>query len=159
MDKLKRTPTAIETYRSAYKDSEAILTEFSKNCGLSDGEYWIMLAVREGLQTQRDICERYFISKQTVNSACLALRKKKMLTTEAVAGDLRAKRLVLTSCGERFATQYIDVIFAAEEEIWKFFDETERQALIGLTRKYNALMRQELRLPREKYETKNQLIR
>lgn len=130
----------IEAYRLAYKDSENIDAMCARLCGLSDTEYWILMMLREGCETQSDISEQMSISKQTINSACKQLIKKGLVRLETLANNLRTKRILLTESGEQFIEEYINPMFEIEERVWYSMTKEERSMLTRLTRKYNALM-------------------
>lgn len=134
----------IESFRAAYKEYENTCTELSKSSGLSDAEFWIMLLVRDGIVTQKDICEQIFISKQTVNSASRQLERKGLIRLKAFDTDLRTKRIFLTEKGKDFAAAHIDSLSRAEERAWDALGEDEKRSLIQLTKKYNGLIRAEL---------------
>lgn len=135
---------SIEAYRAAYKDSESIYAQCAKCCGLSEAEYWILLMIHEGVNTQSDISEQLFISKQTVNSACKQLIKKDLIRLETLEHNLRTKRIVLTEAGTAFVEEYIISVDRIEEAVWNTMSTEERVMLIQLTRKYNRLMKAEL---------------
>ena len=44
--------SSIEIYWEIYKDLDRIYSRFAKECGLSDGEYWALVMIREGCTTQ-----------------------------------------------------------------------------------------------------------
>lgn len=135
---------SIDEYRGAYKDYESICSKFSKRSGLSDSEYWMLLMVREGINTQAEISEQLFMSKQTVNSAGRQLVKKGLVTMETRENNLRVKRIILTKEGEEFSARYVDPLSDAEERAWYTLKEEERSAFIGLLGKINGYMKREL---------------
>lgn len=134
----------IEEYRNTYKDYESICNEFSKHSGLSDSEYWVLLMVRENFHTQTAISDELFMSKQTINSASRQLVKKGLIRMENTENNLRTKQIVLTEKGVCFAEKYIDPLSKAEERAWYSLTEEERRTFIGLLKKNNELMKNEL---------------
>lgn len=135
---------SLEAYRAACKDMDDVYSLCSRYCGLPDAEYWTLLMIIEGAQSQRDISQLLHVSRQTINSACKQLMAKGLIHLEAIEGDQRAKRIVLTDAGRQFADERIGCIHRAEERVWAAMSAEEREALVGLMRKYNGLMRAQL---------------
>jgi DNA-binding MarR family transcriptional regulator len=135
---------SIEAYRATCKDSESIYAQCAKCCGLSEAEYWILLMLHEGVDTQSGISEQLFISKQTVNSACKQLIKKGLVHLETLEHNLRTKKIVFTEAGTAFVEEHISSVDRIEETVWNMMPAEERMMLIHLTRKYNRLMKAEL---------------
>ena len=141
METKKPAADSIEAYRAAYWDAEALYGLSAKLCGLSEMEYWILLALYEGVDTQSVISDRLGVSRQTVNSACKVLVKKGILRMEPLENNLRVKRIFLTEDGERFMQDHLERAFRLEAEAWTRMPQAERAALVALTAKYNALMK------------------
>lgn len=141
MEKKMPAADSIEAYRAAYWDSEALYGLCAKACGLSEMEYWVLLSMREGVETQSAISSALGASRQTVNSACRLLVKKGLLSMEALEDNLRVKRMRLTEAGQRFMQDHLERIFRIEEDVWQAIPQAERAALVSLTAKYNALMK------------------
>lgn len=73
---------SIEAYWEIYKDLDRIYTRFAKACGLSDGEYWTLVMIKEGCTTQKEIWEQLSVNKQTIHSAIKQLIKKGLIQLE-----------------------------------------------------------------------------
>ncbi len=141
MEKKKPAADSVEAYRAAYWEAEALYGLCAKQCGLSEMEYWILLALHEGVETQSAISDRIGASRQTVNSACKVLVKKGLIAMEALETNLRVKRISLTEDGWRFMHSHLERVFRLEAEVWNRMPQAERAALVSLTAKYNALMK------------------
>ena len=135
---------SLEAYRAACKDMDDIYSLCARRCGLPDAEYWTLLLVNEGAQSQRDVCQMLHTSRQTINSACKQLSAKGLIRLEALESDQRAKRIVLTDAGRQFAEMRIGRIYRAEEQSWAGMAPGERETLVQLLQKYNSLMRAQL---------------
>ena len=134
----------VEAFRAVSKEFDTIYTMFAKSCGLSEAEYWCLLMIRTGAATQTEISEQLFLSRQTVNSACKQLVKKKLVRLEPLAHNQRTKQVILTQPGERFVEQYIDRMLGVEQQAWQAMEERERVLLTRLTRKYCGLIQSTL---------------
>ena len=106
--------------------------------GLSDSAFLILYAVAEFGDgcLQKEIAERYYISKQTVNPATKQLVSKGYLTMRRGRG--RDMHLHLTA-GQQFVIQRLAPIFAWENRIFALLSPEERGELLRLTEKYVAL--------------------
>lgn len=82
MEKSGENQPSIREFRQATLELDNIYAHFPKSCGLSDPEYWSLLLIYEGVMTQKDICDKLFISRQTLNSAFKQLQKKDLVRLE-----------------------------------------------------------------------------
>lgn len=136
---------SIEAYRATYKELDRIWSMCSKACGLSDAEYWALHMIREGCRTQTEISEQLSMNKQTVHSALKMLIKKDMVRLETKQNNLREKQIIMTETGQKFARTYIDRMHDIEEEAWNALKLEERELLVLVSQKYNALLEPALR--------------
>ncbi|MCQ4635732.1 MarR family transcriptional regulator [Anaerovorax odorimutans] len=135
---------SLETYYSICKEYEKLWAEFAKACKLSPAECGILFTLREGVDTQAEICEELSMPKQTANSAIKKLEAKELIRLLPSEKDQRTKKICFTKDGELFAEKNIDAINAAEERIWAAMTAEEKEFLIDISRKYNRLFKQEL---------------
>ena len=116
----------------------------AKACGLSGTEYWALILIREGVETQREISEKLSLSRQTLNSAFKLLIRKGLVRLEHFERDQRCKRAVLTEEGNRFVDTTIARTRRLEEQAWQTMTEGEQAALIRLTHQFSTALRQSL---------------
>lgn len=135
---------SINSYRAAYKESISINSICARICGLSDAEFWVLLMLREGHETQSEISEQLSISKQTINSACKKLIKKGFVRMQTLKNNLRTKKICLTEIGKNCTDEKINKIAEIEEKVWGSLSENERTTLTGLMNKFNMLMKNNL---------------
>lgn len=135
---------SIESFRMHIKEYDNIYYELSKSCGISEAEFWILFMICDGVTKQSEISEQLFISKQTVNSACMKLIERGFVRLDAVENNLRTKQLCLTEAGIAFAEVNIRCLSKAEEWAWQELTHEERSILDGLTERFNNLMKQKL---------------
>lgn len=79
--------------------------------------------------TQKLICERLFLPKQTVGTILDSFEKKGYLERVTVPEDRRNKSVLLTEAGRKWADEIL-------EELYR----TEREALLGMTEEQRAAM-------------------
>lgn len=135
---------SIEAYWETYKDLDRIYSRFAKECGLSDGEYWALVMIREGCTTQTQIREEFSLNKQTIHSAIKQLVKKGLIRLETKEDNQREKKILLTKEGEDFIRNHIDGMIQLEKKAWDMIRNEEQEQLIALSQRYNDLLESEL---------------
>ena len=125
---------------------DAVYHAYAKQTGLSDAAFWLLYSLykRGAPGTQKDLCNLWFFSPQTINSALKALEQKGLLTLQARPGSRKAKLVVLTGEGQTFVERYIEPAVRAEEASWQRMAPEERQTLLALTRAHTELLEQEV---------------
>lgn len=135
----------IEDFRKIDKEIAATYDGTIRRSGLSATEFWVMLHMREGTTSQCAICREMLASKQTVNSACKQLVRRGFVQMEPAANNNKSKVLVFTEVGRQFATQYMGAVELAEEAVWREFSPEERTLAVEFMRKYNRLLKEQLK--------------
>ena len=136
-----RTDT-LQAFRDATMELDNVYSLFAKACGLSDAEYWSLVLIYEGVETQSQISGQLYLSRQTLNSAFKQLVRKGLVRLEPYADNQRAKRAMLTEEGMRFVSAHVIRMHGIEEQAWRRMPQDERTALAALTRKYTRLVRE-----------------
>ena len=135
---------SVEAYREAAKELDRVWSQLSRACGLSEGEYWALVMIREGCTTQTEISEQLSMNKQTVHSALKQLIRRGIVRLETQSGNLRVKEIVLTEAGESFTKKYVDTMMDIEERVWNELTKAERREMIRVSQKYNRLLKKAL---------------
>lgn len=135
---------SVEAYREAAKELDRVWSQLSRACGLSEGEYWALVMIREGCTTQTEISEQLSMNKQTVHSALKQLIRRGIVRLETQSGNLRVKEIVLTEAGESFTEKYVDTMMDIEERVWNELTKAERREMIRVSQKYNRLLKKAL---------------
>ncbi|MBC8530622.1 MarR family winged helix-turn-helix transcriptional regulator [Gehongia tenuis] len=135
---------SVEAYREAAKELDRVWSRLSRACGLSEGEYWALVMIREGCTTQTEISEQLSMNKQTVHSALKQLIRRGIVRLETQPGNLRVKEIVLTEAGESFTEKYVDTMMDIEERVWNELTKAERREMIRASQKYNRLLKKAL---------------
>ena len=89
--------------------------------------------------TQKMICERTFLPKQTVNNVITAFYKQGYVTLKEVPEDRRNKTIHLTKSGQEYAGRVIPQIREAEYEAMAELTDEQRCALIESIRIYSEM--------------------
>lgn len=136
----------LREFNTILKETNAAYNELAKQNGLSNCAFWLMYSIREGdgKCTQKDLCDQWILSKQTVNSALKGLAKNGYIALKLSEGDKRNKYITLTDKGIKFAHENIDIVFELEQLAFQKMSVTERAAMVESTRKYQELFRAEV---------------
>jgi DNA-binding MarR family transcriptional regulator len=92
--------------------------------------------------TQKAICERTFLPKQTVNNVITAFYKQGIVELRELSADRRTKTIHLTKEGQKFSGSLIPQIQKAEYEAMEKLTPKQRQSLIESMRIYCEMFRQ-----------------
>lgn len=123
---------------------ERIYHLYAKTAGLSDAESQLLYVAHEAPLdlgrpcTQKDMCETWAYSKQTVNSAIKKLEQQGLLRLEALPGDGRNKAVVLTAAGEAVVREKILPLTELDRAALATLTDEERAEFLRLFHKYFA---------------------
>ena len=140
----RENETSLDALNEAFMELDRAYDQLAKSCGLSEPEYWSLVLIRHGAETQREISERLTISPQTINSAFKLLVRKGLVRLEVLESDQRSKRAVLTEAGERFVRQTIVPAEELDLQSWQTLTAEEQRTLIRLTAQLGAALRRSL---------------
>ncbi|NDO47636.1 MarR family winged helix-turn-helix transcriptional regulator [Clostridium sp. MD294] len=87
-----------------------------------------------GTCSQKDICDLFYTSKQTINSCIKKLEKENYIYLKQGKG--KDKSIYLTQKGQQLVTQKIAPILEIEQNIFLDMTEQECDMLLQLSRKY-----------------------
>lgn len=117
--------------------------ELAVKLKLSDsafGVLWTLLELGEGC-TQRDICNQFAISKQTINSCVRKLTEEGLLSLRPSPG--REVRVYPTDAGRALIREKIVPIKDAEDAVARAMGAEDLAEMVRLTRKWLELFQQE----------------
>ena len=138
---------SMDAFRDASMEFDSAYGLLAKSCGLSGTEYWALILIHEGVETQREISEQLSLSRQTLNSAFKQLIRKGLIQLSPLEHDQRSKRALLTQEGRRFVESTIARTRRMEEQAWQTLTREEQADLIRLTRQFSSSLRQSLNRP------------
>lgn len=110
--------------------------------GLSDSAHWVLWSLAELGEgcTQKDICQQFFISKQTVHSSVRKLERDGLLSLRPREG--REVSLFLTDKGRELVRVKILPAMEAERAAAEGLTAEEWETLLRLSRKWLSLFRE-----------------
>ena len=84
------------------RELTAIYHRMAGQYGISDGEFWVWytLLLFDGELSQQDICEMWFLPRQTVNSAVSGMVRRGDVRLEAMPGTRNKKNNSVDAQGQ-----------------------------------------------------------
>lgn len=122
-----------------FRDEQyALYDEYAKKNGMLMKTLLVLnvLYYAKAGMTQRDICQKTFQSKQTVNLIIKNLLKDEYVTVSNDAENGRIKYVTLTDAGRAYAKVPITHITKAEDTAMSMFTPEEQEQLISLSRRF-----------------------
>ena len=126
----------LQRFNKIYREMDEFYHKVALECGVSDSAFWILYAICEGGDgcLQKDICEMFSVSKQTVHSAIHKLEKEGYLYLEAGKG--KDKHIFLTEQGNRFIEEKIEPVITLENNSMSELGEDEAVQMLRTMERY-----------------------
>lgn len=136
----------ITLYNKLIKEMDDLYRVYAKNCNLSETAFWILYCIREREEafTQREICEYWFYTPQTVNSALKNMTEEGLLILRAEEGNRKNKRIYLTEKGKEIVERIVEPLMDAERRALAAIGEQETEAFLRTMKKHTELFRGEI---------------
>lgn len=125
----------LHRFNTLWKAQDDIWQDAARKSGLPETAFWIIYILTtedKSELTQAELCDTWFIPRQTCNSAVKKLEREGLisLTTHKGAGNI--KYLSLTKDGIAYAKKYITPLTNADVLSFSSFTEDERELLLSL---------------------------
>ena len=136
----------ITLYNQLVKEMDDLYRIYAKNCNLSETAFWILYCIREREEafTQREICEYWFYTPQTVNSALKNMTEEGLLLLRAEEGNRKNKRIYLTEKGKEIVEKIVGPLMDAERRALAALGEQEAEVFLQTMKKHAELLRREV---------------
>ena len=137
----------IVLYNQLIKEMDDLYRVYAKNCNLSETAFWILYCIREREEeafTQREICEYWFYTPQTVNSALKNMTEEGLLILRAEEGNRKNKRIYLTEKGKEIVEKIVVPLMDAERRALAAIGEQETEEFLRAMKKHTELFRGEI---------------
>lgn len=143
-------------YNRTYKHLDELYADYAKLCGLSESEFWIMYALAEtgSMRTQKDLCEWWSSSKQTINSALKGLEKEGVVTLTSTEENKKAKYITLTDKGVVMVETIIKPIMYAEQQAFKKMGKEASEEYLRLDKMYSDILETEMKIAMAEKDSK-----
>lgn len=123
-----------------------LYSDYAKRSGLPDCAFWIFYTLYENSDayTQKDLSEKWSLSRQTVNSALKKLESERLVELVPLPGQKKNKQIVLTEAGYTLAQKIAVPVIEAEKNAFGNLNTKEQEMLLHFTQKYLRLLRAEI---------------
>lgn len=119
------------------QEADIAYETFARHRGITTPTLSILdVLFHEGACTQRDLCVKTLLPKQTVNSIVQAMAQNRHVELVPCPADKRAKDVCLTEAGRSFAEEIIGPSDDAEAEAFSQFSDQEQQQMLNMTRRF-----------------------
>jgi DNA-binding MarR family transcriptional regulator len=125
--------------------------DFAKTVGVPYFSMYVLYFIyQEGdTCTQKIICEKTLLPKQTVNAIITSFLKKKILELSETKEDRRVKYIRLTKSGKKYVDKFIPKIIDAELDAMEKMTSEQRASFVEATRLYGEHLRECLQKAKE----------
>ena len=126
----------IQDFNQLLKRMDNVYDKLAKSSGISDTAFWIIYTVKNEKETykQKDLCDMWSYSKQTINSALKRLEEQNIIKLESVLENKKDKKIVLTKTGEKIAKELIEPVNEIEKK--SLGKIKEKREFLNLFKKY-----------------------
>lgn len=128
----------LRLFNKICKETNVIYHNYASSKGVSDTTFWILYSIYyygEGI-TQTDICEEWFYSAQTINSALKSMEQKGLITLRLAPESKKNKQIFFTDTGRSLADELVLPVIKAEEQSFTGFDKKELEAMFDVSFKH-----------------------
>lgn len=127
----------IGAYCACMHEWNASYEDYAKSVNLNFTSLSVLSAIYGSeCCTQKMLCERCFLPKQTVNAAVTAFYKKGWLRMQELPEDRRNKTIHFTEEGLREAERIMRRVRESERQAMGGLSKEEQEQLVSLTRRY-----------------------
>lgn len=141
-------------YNQLFKELDQLYRSYAKCSGLSDTAFWIIYCIQEGsgTYTQKELCDDWSYSKQTVNSALKNLEQQNFIELIPSLDNRKNKQIFLTPSGIKLAEKIVLPLIEAEKNAFSGLGKENLNEFLKLTQKHNTLLHAEISKIKEKQE-------
>ena len=138
--------SVLAAFNRAHKRMNVLYHNYAKAVGISDAAFWLMYSLYEkgGPCTQTELCQVWFFTPQTINSALKSLEKQGLITLDFAPNSRKNKQFFFTEDGKQLVKEKIIPLVQAEEQSFLRLDEQERNALLTITQKHIGILEEEI---------------
>lgn len=135
----------VKAFCNAWQSLNIIYEDYARKAGVSYNSLYILSAISQSEScTQKQICEKTLLPKQTVNNVITAFYKSGYIDLCELPENRRIKVIHLTDKGREYADTLIPKINEADIHAMNALSVKEQDTLIKLINKYAAAFRQEM---------------
>ncbi len=134
-------------FNKIYKMIDDTYHNYAKSCDLSNASLWILYSVWENNETytQKELCEVWSYSRQTINSALKNLEGQGLIQLLHELDNKKNKQIILTKRGKGLAEKVIVPLMEAEKNSFASLSNEERCIFLKLMKKHAELFGKEVK--------------
>ena len=122
-----------------------IYEDYARKSGISYNALYILNAIQQIENcTQKQICERTLLPKQTVNNVITGFFKSGYIELQELPENRRIKTIHLTEKGMEYANTLIPHIHQADQLAMETLTEEQQDMLLHLIERYVSAFRQKM---------------
>ena len=135
----------IRAFCNAWQSISMIYEDYARKAGISYNTLYILNAIQQTEHcTQKLICEKTLLPKQTVNNVTTALYKSGYIELLELPENRRIKTIHLTEKGTEYANTLIPHIHNADRKAMETLTEEEQDTLLQLMNTNVSAFRKEM---------------
>ena len=130
---------------NAWQSISMIYEDYARKSGISYNSLYILNAIQQIKDcTQKQICEKTMLPKQTVNNVVTAFYKSGYIELREFPENRRIKTIHLTKKGQQYANELITHIHQADKVAMGVLTEEQQDTLLSLMDTYVLAFRKEM---------------
>ncbi len=130
---------------SAWQSLSVIYEDYARKVGVSYNSLYILNSIQQIENcTQKQICEKTLLPKQTVNNVVTAFYKNGYIELRELPENRRIKTIHLTEKGVQYADSFIPHIRRADKLAMETLTEEQQDMLLHLMDIYVSAFRKEM---------------
>ena len=130
---------------NAWQSISIIYEDYARKSGISYNSLYILNAIQQIKDcTQKQICEKTLLPKQTVNNVVTAFYKSGYIELREFPENRRIKTIHLTEKGKQYADELIPHIHQADKVAMQSLTEEQQDMLLSLMDTYVSAFRKEM---------------
>lgn len=134
-----------KVFCNAWQSISIIYEDYARKSGISYNSLYILNAIQQIKDcTQKQICEKTLLPKQTVNNVITAFYKSGYIELREFPENRRIKTIHLTDKGEKYADKLIPHIHEADKAAMNSLTEEQQDTLLSLMNTYVSAFRKEM---------------
>ena len=135
----------IRAFCGAWQSLSVIYEDYARKSGISYNSLYILNAIQQNENcTQKLICEKTLLPKQTVNNVISAFYKSGYIELLELPENRRIKTIHLTEKGMEYADTLIPHIHQADQRAMQTLTEEQQDMLLRLIGTYVSAFRKEM---------------
>lgn len=131
---------------SIRQDLEMIYDSYARSVGISYTTLFVLNLISQyEVCTQKVICERSMLPKQTVNNVIKKLSEQGYLELEEIPDNSKSKRILFTEKGKEYAEPMIQHIYNAENTAMEQLSDSQQDELLYIMELYDHAFRKAMK--------------